>query len=301
MQKTCILLILLWAFVAEGKLRIVTTLPDFASIAREVGRDLVDVESIAKGTEDAHFIDARPSFIRLLNRADLLIEGGAELEIGWLPPLLEGARNRKITGNSPGHLVLAAGMQLLDVPDRPVDRSMGDVHTRGNPHFWLDPENGKRIAQLIADRLAELDKSAAASYRQNLQAFTTRLDAKIQQWNAAMKPFAGTPLLTYHKSYDYLAQRFGLKIIGQLEPRPGIEPKPSHLNALIPRARQDGVKLVLIEPFRPRRTPEYVAAQTNAKLVVLPDKVGAHQKADSYIALFDLIVQQLSSALKASS
>src|SRR5688572_21814440 len=186
---------------AQKKLNVVATLPDYGAIAAAIGGDKIAVTTLARGTEDPHFVDAKPSFIRMLNRADLLIEGGAELEIGWLPPLLEGARNRKITGNSPGHLVLAAGMQLLDITDRPVDRSMGDVHTRGNPHFWLDPENGKKIAQLIADRLAELDKPAAASYRQNLQAFTTRLDAKIQQWTAAMKPFAGTPLLTYHKSY----------------------------------------------------------------------------------------------------
>ena len=285
---------------AEAKLNVVASLPDFGAIAEEVGGDKTKVASIARGTEDPHFVDARPSFIRVLNQADLLLEGGAELEIGWLPPLVNGARNGKILTDAPGHLILSRGIRLLEVPTGPIDRSMGDVHPFGNPHYWLDPANGKIIAAEIAAGLAAVDAANAAYYQGNLQKFNERLDQKIAGWSALMEPYRGTKVITYHKSYEYLAARFGLVIVGQIEPKPGIEPSPSYLSALVPRAKQEGVKLVLIEPFRPHKTPEYLATAIDAKLVVVPTSVGVNEKDKDYISLFDYDIAQILGALKES-
>ena len=283
---------------AQAKLNVVATLPDFGAIALEIGGDKVKVTSIARGTEDAHFVDARPSFIRVLNQADVLAEGGAELEIGWLPPLLNGARNAKILADAPGHLILSRGIRLLEAPTGPVDRSMGDVHPLGNPHYWLDPANGKIIATQFAETFSKLDSANAAFYQTNLRNFNDRLEKKIAEWTKLMEPYRGTKVVTYHKSFQYFGGRFGVEVVGQLEPKPGIEPSPTHINALIPHAKEQGVRLVLIEPFRPRKTPTYVAQSIGAKLLVLPTSVGGNEKAKDYFSLFDYDVSQIITALK---
>jgi ABC-type Zn uptake system ZnuABC Zn-binding protein ZnuA len=285
-------------FLAQAKLNVVATLPDYGAIAEEIGGDKVKVTSLAKGTEDPHFVDARPSFIRVLNQADVLIEGGAELEIGWLPPLLNSARNAKILSDAPGHVVVSRGIRLIDVPSGPVDRSMGDVHPAGNPHYNLDPANGKAIATNIAAAFGKLDSANAPFYDANLKKFNDRLDAKLTEWTKAMEPFRGTKVITYHKSFDYFLERFGLVLAGTIEPKPGIEPSPTHINALIPRAKEQGVKLVIIEPNRSRKTPAYVAENAGAKLLALPSQVGGAEKAKDYIALFDYDVGQIVEALK---
>ncbi len=295
-------LISLWLLCAgatAAALNVVATLPDFASIAEQIGGERVKVTSIAKGPEDSHFVDARPSFIRVLNQADLLIEGGADLEVGWLPVLVNGARNPKILGEAPGHLVLARSVKLLDLPAGPVDRSMGDVHPGGNPHFWLDPENGKGIARAIANALKTLDAAHAEEYASRAGAFERRIDEKMVEWKARLAPYRGAKMLTYHKSFDYFAVRFGLAIEGQLEPKPGVEPSPSHINALIPRAKAAGVKLVVIEPFRPRKTPQYVADAIGARLLVLPEKTGGLATVKEYVGLIDYLTGQLAGALAA--
>jgi zinc/manganese transport system substrate-binding protein len=296
-----LLLLMLAAFgatTASAKLNVVATIPDFGAIAQEVGGDKVKVTSICKPTEDAHFVDARPSFVRVLNQADVLIEGGAELEIGWLPPLVNGARNSKILSDAPGHVILSRGIHLLEVPTGPVDRSMGDVHPLGNPHFWLDPADGKIMAKTLADTFTRLQPKDAAVFESNLKKFQGRLDKKIEEWAKLMEPYRGTKVVSYHKSFDYLLERYGLELVGTIEPKPGIEPSPSYINALIPRVKEQGVKLVIIEPFRPRKTPEYVAETIGAKLVIIPDKVGGNEHAKDYISLFDYNLAQISAGLK---
>ncbi len=293
---TCVLSIA--TFVAHAKLNVVATLPDYAAIAKEIGGDKIDVTSLAKGPEDAHFVDAKPSFIRVLNKADVLLEGGAEMEIGWLPSLVAGARNSKILRNGKGDVVLSKKVKLIGVPDGPVDRSMGDVHPLGNPHYALDPRNGSRMAEHIAEVFSTLDSGNAAEFQSNLSRFKQKLDAKIAEWDETLKPFRGTKVITYHRSFDYLLEHFGFELIGTIEPRPGLEPSPTHINSLVARTKGAGVKLVIVEPFRPRKTPEYLAKEMGAKLLVLPEKVGAVSSASDYFGLFDYNVSQIANALK---
>jgi zinc/manganese transport system substrate-binding protein len=283
---------------AFAKLNVVATLTDYGALAAEIGGDKVKVTILAKGTEDPHFVDARPSFIRVLNQADVLLEGGADLEVGWLPTLVNSARNAKILPGAPGRLTLSEGVRLLDLPSGPVDRSMGDVHAAGNPHYAFDPANGKILATSMAGFFSKLDPANQTFYQGNLKKFSERLDARLVEWTKAMEPFRGAKVMTYHKSFDYFLERFGLVLAGTIEPKPGIEPSPTHINALIPQMKQEGVKLVLIEPNRPRKTPEYVARSIGAKLVILPGMVGGNEIAKDYIRLFDHNVAQIVNALK---
>jgi zinc/manganese transport system substrate-binding protein len=284
--------------LAHARLNVVATLPDFGSLAEEVGGDKVKVTSICRGTEDAHFVDARPSYIRVLNQADVLIEGGAELEIGWLPTLVTGARNARILGDVPGHVVLSRGIRLLEVPTGPVDRSMGDVHPLGNPHYWGDPANSKIMAATLAAAFGRLDPPNASIYEANAQKFSQRMDAKLAEWSKVLEAYRGTKVLTYHTSFNYFLERFGFELIGTIEPKPGIEPSPAYVNGLIARVKEQKVKLVLIEPFRPRKTPAYVAEAIAAKLLVVPDKVGGMENIKDEIGLFDYAVGQIAAALK---
>jgi zinc/manganese transport system substrate-binding protein len=292
--------LLLGVATARAELKVVASLPDFGAIAEAIGGKAVDVTTIARGSEDPHFVDARPSFVRVLNKADLLIEGGADLEAGWLPTLVTAARNAKIQGTGKGHLVLSRFVKLIDVPTAPVDRSMGDVHPTGNPHYWLDPRNGKIIAEKIAATLSELDPKNAETYRGNLAAFTKKLDAKWPEWQKKLESLRGAKIITYHKTYEYLAAAFGLEVIAQLEPKPGIEPSATHIAQLVQRAKEAGVKFVIIEPYRPRRSAEQVAEAVGARMVVLPDKTGSTPEAKDYFSLFDAIVRRLTEATQAA-
>lgn len=287
------------ALAAQAKINVVATLSDFASIAEQIGGDKVKVSSIAKGSEDPHFVDAKPSFIRLLNQADVLIEGGAELEIGWLPPLVNNARNPRILGDAKGHLILAPHAKLLDVPTHVVDRSQGDVHPGGNPHFWLDPANAKPMATAMAEMLARVDPANTSYYTANLEKFSRQLETKQAEWTKALEPFRGTKVVTYHKSFDYLLHRFGLELISTIEPKPGIEPSATHIKTLIPKIKESGVKLIMSETFRSRRTPEFIGKETGVRVLFLPSSVGANPQVTDYFSLLDYDVSQIVAALKA--
>lgn len=282
----------------QAKLNVVATLPDFGSVAEEVGGDRIKVTNLARGGEDPHFVDARPSLIVVLNKADLLIYGGAELEMGWLPPLANNARNSKILPGASGNLNAAVGVRLLDIPVGPVDRSQGDVHPSGNPHYMLDPLNAKIVATSIAEKLATLDPANGEFYKANARRFGERIDQKLIEWTKKLAPLRSTKVVTYHKSFDHFLERFGLVLAGTIEPKPGIEPSPTHINALIPRMKQEGVKLMLIEHNRPKKTPNYVAHATGAKLVLAPQMVGGDEAASDYVGLIDHLVKLVSEAMK---
>ena len=282
---------------AHAKLNVVATLADYAAVAREIGGDKVEVTSMAKPTEDPHFVDARPSFVVKLRTADVLIEGGAELEVGWLPPLLQNARNEKIENGKTGRVVASQGLRLLDVPAT-LSRAAGDVHASGNPHFMIDPIIAKAVAQHIAQSFATLDPDNAATYQANSTKFATAIDAKLQEWGRALLPYKGQSLTAYHDSWVYFARRFGFTIETFLEPKPGIPPSPSHLAEVIARMKAGHVKVILVEPFQNRKIAEKVASSTGAHVVDAAQFPGAFPNANSYIAHLDELVARVAAALQ---
>ena len=280
----------------QAKLNVVATLPDYAAIASAVGGDLIDITAMAKPTEDPHFVDARPSFVVKLKAADVLIEGGAELEIGWLPPLLQSARNAKIEAGQPGRVVASQGLKLLNVPTE-VTRAAGDVHALGNPHFGVDPIIAKAIAKHIAESFSALDTANAAAYQANEKAFENTINAKLQEWGKALLPYRGQSLVAYHDSWVYFAHRFGFVIDVFLEPKPGIPPSPSHLGAVIGKIKKGHIKAILVEPFHNRKIAEKVAASTQAKIVDFAQYPGALPNTDTYVQMIDALVSRLVTAL----
>lgn len=286
-----------WTSAAYAKLNVVASTPDLGSLAKEIGKDKIKVTSIAKPTEDPHFVDAKPSFMVKLNKADILIQGGLQLEIGWLPPLVMGARNNKILPGQPGYLTASTGIHVLQVP-KVASRAMGDLHPFGNPHYMLDPLNAKIVATHICERLCLLDSGDCAYFQDNLQDFLKRLDKKLIEWEKMLEPYRGTKIVTYHRTFPYFAKRFHMEVIGSLEPKPGIAPSPTHLNSLIPMMKNENVKLILIEDFRERKTPEFVASRTGAKVIILPIMVGGRKETDDYISFMDYNISMVVSALK---
>jgi zinc/manganese transport system substrate-binding protein len=285
------------ALSAHAKLKVVATLPDLGSVAREIGGDKVDVSVLAKPTEDSHFVDARPSFVVQLRDADVLIDGGAELEIGWLPPLLQNARNPKIEVGKPGRVQASEGVRLMNVPTS-ATRAAGDVHALGNPHFMVDPIIAKTVALHIAQSFSALDAPNAAAYDANYKKFEATINAKLQEWGAALLPFKGQNVVAYHDSWPYFGHRFGLNIDTFLEPKPGIPPSPSHLAEVIEKMKAQKMKAIIVEPFHDRKIADKVASATGAKVVDFAQYPGALPNTDSYVKLIDKLVANLSAALK---
>ena len=286
---------------AAGKLYIVTATTDLAALAQEVGGDRIEVESIARGYQDPHFVEAKPSFLLKLRKADLLIVVGLQLEIGWLPPLISQSGNPRIQGpGAAGYLDASQFTEILEIPTGVVTRAMGDVHPLGNPHYWLDPENGRRIAKGIADKLSQMRPADAAYFAQRLADFNQRLTAAEQRWDAAMKPFQGRKVVTYHRSWPNLAKRFGLNVVNYVEPRAGIPPSPAHTVELIAMMKRENVKVILVEPYFDLKTPQSVAQQTGAQVVVLMPSVGGEKEITDYFKLFDYDVNLLVKAFSAA-
>ncbi|MCK4564879.1 MAG: zinc ABC transporter substrate-binding protein [Verrucomicrobia bacterium] len=305
---------------ARGKLQVVATTSDLASLTGSVSGDCAKVDYICSGKEDPHHLQARPKYIMMARKADLWICVGMDLEIGWEMPVIDGSRNRKIRPGMTGHLNTSAHIKPLEVPDlHLLSRAMGDVHAQGNPHYMLDPYNARIIAADIADRLSQLDPANAESYRANAIAFQTELDRRMfgeeavekmggdklwasllsgeeveaGGWVAAMKPLKGQSIVTYHKSWIYFANRFGLNIAAELEPKPGIPPSPAHLGLLVELVKAKQIGTILQEPYYSRKAAERVAGKTGAKIVVAPNSTGGDSGADDYLALIDLIVARL--------
>lgn len=283
--------------VARATLNVVATTADLASIAKEIGGDRIELTTLAKPTEDPHFVDAKPSFIVKLNHADVLIEGGAELEIGWLPALVDQSRNEKLAAGAPGHIACAQGIQLLEVPST-LDRSKGDIHAAGNPHYVVDPVNARIVAQRIAEGFCARDAKSCDVYRANLKKFTDAIDARLAVWQKVLDPYKGQQIVAYHNSWLYFATRFGLKIDLFLEPKPGVPPTPTHLAEVITRMKQDKVHVILVDPYLNRRTAETVAARTGATVVdVTQFPGGIKGTGGGYIPLMDYLVNSIAQAL----
>jgi len=294
-------LALLSPLAAHAKLNVVATTPDLGSIAKEVGGDKIDITTLTRPTEDPHFVDARPSFVVKLRKADVLIEGGAELEIGWLPPLLENARNSKLESGAPGHVAASQGIQLLEVPAT-LDRSKGDIHAAGNPHFLIDPINAQIVARHICDAFCQIDPKSCDAYRGNLKKFTDALDAKVVAWQKLLAPYKGQHVVAYHNSWPYFGERFGLKIDLFLEPKPGIPPTPAHLAEVQSKIKEEKVRVIIVDPYLNRRTAESVARNTGATVLDVTQFPGGVKGTEGgYIQLLDHLVNSVARALETTN
>ena len=283
---------------APPKLKVVTTTEDLAALTREVGGERVEVEAIARGYQDPHFVEAKPSFILKLNRADLLVLVGLQLEQAWLQPLITQSRNPRIQVGARGYLDASRTCEILEIPTGEITRAMGDIHALGNPHYWLDPANGRRIAEAVRQKLTELRPADAGYFQQRFDDFSRRLAEAEQRWDAAMAPYRGRRVVTYHRSWPNFAQRFGLEVVGYVEPKPGIPPSPSHTLDLINFMTQEGIPLILVEPYFDLKTPKAVGRATGAQVVVLLPSVGGEKEVTDYFQLFDYDIRLLTAAFQ---
>jgi ABC-type Zn uptake system ZnuABC Zn-binding protein ZnuA len=282
------------------KLNVITATTDMAALAQEVGGDRINVESLAKGYQDPHFVEPKPSFLLKLRQADLLITVGLQLEIGWLPPLITQCGNARIQVGAPGYLDASQFSEILEIPTGVVTRAMGDVHPLGNPHYWLDPDNGRRLARGFAQKLGDLDPADNAYFQQRFQDFDKRLTAAEQRWDAEMARYRGRKLVTYHNSFPNFAKHFHLDVIGYVEPRPGIPPTPSHTIELIGLMKRENCKLVLVEPYFDLKTPNSIGAATGAKVVVYLPSVGGEKQVTNYFELFDYDIGLITKAFQST-
>ena len=285
---------------AAAKLNVVTSTTDLGALASEVGGDRIQVESIARGYQDPHFVEAKPSFLLKLRKADLLISVGLQLEIGWLPPLITQCGNPKIQVGAAGYLEASQFAEILEIPTTQITRAMGDVHPLGNPHYWLDPENGLRIARGIQQKLAQMRPEDAAYFEQRFQSFSQRLGQQEKIWEAQTQPFRGRKVVTYHRSWPNFTKRFGLDVVGYVEPRPGIPPSPGHTVDLIQMMRRENVKLILVEPYFDLKTPNAIARETGGQVVVLLPSVGGEKEVTDYFKLFEYDIALLARAFRAA-
>jgi zinc/manganese transport system substrate-binding protein len=278
------------------KLNVITSTTDMAALTQEVGGDKINVEALAKGYQDPHFVEAKPSFLLKLRQADLLIVVGLQLEIGWLPPLITQSGNGRIQVGAPGYLDASQFAEILEIPQGAVTRAEGDVHPQGNPHYWLDPDNGRRIARGFATKLGEMDPGDAAYFQQRFQDFDKRLSAAEQKWDQDMQPYRGRKVVTYHRSFPNFAKHFGLNVIGYVEPRPGIPPTPSHTLELIQLMKREDCKVILVEPYFDLKTPQSIARGTGGQVIVYLPSVGGEKQVTNYFELFNYDIALLTKA-----
>ena len=282
----------------QAQLKVVTSTTDLYDIAKAVGGDKISAVHISEGFQDPHFVDAKPSFILQLRNADVFAFVGLDLEIGWMPLLLDGARNPKIRFGGSGYVDASRVIPLLDVPQGNVDRSMGDVHPLGNPHYWLDPENARRIAHLFKTKFSELDPKNEDTYERNERAFGARLTGAEKSWASDLAEIKGKPVIAWHTSWRYFAEFNGMNIVAFMEPKPGVP--PSHLVGVIQTAKRTGAKVIVMEPFYDRKTADLVARQTGAKVLILPPSVGGLPSITDYVQLMTYDIQNLASTLRSA-
>ena len=292
------LVLLLAKASSAAVLNVVAATEDLASLTREVGGDKVKVEALGKGYQDPHFVEAKPSFILKLHAADLLVAIGRELEIGWLPPLIQQSRNAKIQPGADGYFDASLTVKILEIPTTQITRAMGDVHPLGNPHYWLDPDNGRRMAKALEEKLAKMSPADASYFASRYADFDKRLADAEKRWDGLMAPYKGLKIVTYHRSWPNFCDRFGLEVVGYVEPRPGIPPSPGHTLELIAEMKRLGVKILLVEPYFDLKTPQSIGRETGAKVLVMNPSVGGEKEITDYIKLFDYDIGLLAAALK---
>lgn len=289
-------LFLVLSLTAEAQIRVVTTLPDLASITRYVGGDRVDVFAIAKGYQNPHFVDPKPSYIVKLSRADMFVTVGLDLEIGWAPQLVQSSRNNKIQRGNAGYVDASEGISLLQVPSS-TSREEGDIHIYGNPHYWLDPVRGKQVAETIYHHLSDISPENEAFFRKNMESFKQEIDKRLVEWQQRMEPYKGTKIIAYHNEWVYFEERFGLEIVGFLEPKPGIPPTPSQLVSVIQKVQNDNISVLINSPYFSSKSPEVVARNTGIEIVKLATMTGGYDEIEDYFDLFEYNINALTEAL----
>jgi len=281
---------------AAGKINVITATQDLAAIGADIGGDRITIEAIAKGYQDPHFVEPKPSFLIKLQKADLLVLVGLQLEIGWLPPLITQSGNSKIQPNNSGYLDMSQFCEILEIPTTQVTRAMGDVHPLGNPHYWLNPENGRRIAKAYQTKLSDMRPADAAYFAQHYADFDKRLTESEKRWDAQMAPYRGRKVVTYHRSWPNFCERFGLNVVDYVEPKPGIPPTPSHTLEVINTMKRENIKLIMVEPYFDLRTPNSIASAVGGQVLVLLPSVGGVKEVNDYFQLFDYDIKLLSEA-----
>lgn len=285
------------AALNAAKIIVVTTTTDLRNITELIGSDKVEVTSIATGFQNPHFVDPKPSYIIKLSKADMFVTVGLDLETGWSPQLLSSSRNLKIQKGSNGYVDASAGVTLLQVPSS-INRGEGDIHIYGNPHYWLDPVNGKQIARTICDALEKISPENKNYFEANLKAFNEKIDMKLKEWTTKMSPYNGSKIIAYHNEWCYFEQRFGLKIVDFLEPKPGIPPTPSQLVKIISEVKSNSIKVIISSPYFTTSSSDVVVQQTAAKSIVLATSVGAFEGIKDYFGLFDYNIDKLIQGFK---
>ncbi|MCP5467826.1 MAG: zinc ABC transporter substrate-binding protein [Deltaproteobacteria bacterium] len=298
MKKFLLLLITLitFPFTVQAKLNVVASIPELAALAQAIGGERITVSSIAKANQDPHFLDARPSFVVSLSRADLLIHVGLGLEVGWLPPLLTQSRNGKIQPGNPGNLDASTGISLLEI-GAAQDRSGGDIHPMGNPHYWLDPRNSFIIAQNISQSLSLLDAEGKSYYQERLSTFQTQLKSKLQTWSSQIEKMRGKKIVSYHRSLNYFTAWTGLNVVAYIEPKPGIPPSSKHVTYLQQLIGQEKVTAIFAESFYPHKVPEFLSQKTKVPLIIFSNSNDT-QGAEAYFALFEKLLKEMNEAIK---
>lgn len=284
---------------AQDPLTVVTTLPDLEDITRRIGGEQVNVTSVATGYQNPHFVDPKPSYITRLSRADMFVTVGLDLEVNWVRPLLQSARNSQIQQGAPGYVDASTGIPLLDVPES-VSRAQGDIHIYGNPHYWLDPRRGKMVAENIHDALVNLQPENEELFSKNLEQFKQEIDRRLQDWQEQMEPYKGATIIAYHDQWPYFAERFGLNIAGFMEPKPGIPPTPSQLAKVIQTMQQQNIKVIIIAPYYETDSAELVAERTNGEVVRMASSVGSYDGIETYFDLFDYNIEQIINAFEST-
>jgi len=283
---------LLLPILSPAAVRVVTTLPDLADIAQAIGGERIEVDHIVRGDQNPHFIEVKPSYMMKLKRADIFIMVGMELEL-WAPQIIDGSRNDRLEVLD----LSTIGVEKLEVPTR-VDRSQGDVHRFGNPHYWLDPRNIRPIANAILRSLVRAAPDEEPFFRKNMAAYLATLDTKIVEWEELMRPLAGANIITFHRSWSYFARWLGIIVSDQVEPKPGIPPSPTHTAELIDLVKEGKIRAIVVAPFYDLTAPEKISAETQAQVIVLPTSVGGVSGTDTYISMMDHNVKTLYEALQ---
>ncbi|MBI5573380.1 MAG: zinc ABC transporter substrate-binding protein [Elusimicrobia bacterium] len=285
---------------AKGRINVVTSTEDLADLIKVVGGEKVNVVSLSKGSQDPHYVEPRPSMVILLKKADMVVRIGMDLDI-WVDSLIAASRNSRIIYGAVGYVDTSVGLERLEIPTGKIDGSMGDIHIYGNPHYWLDPENAKVITKNVLNGLAKLSRGAPTYFENNRTEYLKKLEAKINALQEKLKPYKGTKIVTYHNSWPYFAKRFGLGIVGFVEPKPGIPPNPSHIAALIEKMKKEKVKIIVVEPYFSQKAPKTIASETGTKIVILLPSVDEKKGIKTFIDLFEYNINKLIDALKLQS